>query len=65
MIEGDLMPHKPAILTATVAVTIIGPSRLPVKSLPSFLTVSRHRIKAALSFLKCKNHLYRNITISD
>ncbi|KAG2366208.1 hypothetical protein BDR07DRAFT_1257636, partial [Suillus spraguei] len=58
-----LMPHKPAILAVTVAVTIIGPSKLPVKSLPSFLTVSRYHIKAALSFLKRENHLYRNIVI--
>ncbi|KAG1836946.1 hypothetical protein DFJ58DRAFT_609558, partial [Suillus subalutaceus] len=65
MIEGDLMPHKPVILAAMVAVTIIGPSKLPVKSLPSFLSVSRLRIKAALSFLKRENHLYQNIVISD
>jgi hypothetical protein len=65
MIEGDLMPHKPAILAAMVAITIIGPSKLPVKSLPSLLSVSRHRIKAALLFLKCENHLYRNVVISD
>ncbi|KAG2033150.1 hypothetical protein BDR03DRAFT_872689, partial [Suillus americanus] len=40
MVEGDLMPHKPALLAATIAITIIGPTKLPVKSLPSILTVS-------------------------
>jgi hypothetical protein len=65
MIEGDLMPHKPAVLAAMVAITIIGPSKLPVKSLPSLLSVSRHCVKAALLFLKCENHLYRNVVISD
>jgi hypothetical protein len=40
MVDGDLMPHKPALLAATLAVTIIGPGKLPFKSLPSILTVS-------------------------
>jgi hypothetical protein len=65
MVDGNLMPHKPALLAATIAITIIGPSKLPVKSLPSILTVSRHRIKAALLFLKHENHLYRDVVISD
>ncbi|KAG2029673.1 hypothetical protein BDR03DRAFT_987611 [Suillus americanus] len=58
MVEGDIMPHKPALLAVTITVTIIGPSKLPVKSLPSFLS-------AALIFLKHENHLYRNIVISE
>jgi hypothetical protein len=65
MVEGNLLPHKPTLLVTTIAVTIIGPSKLPIKSLPPFLTVSRHRIKAALVFLKHENHLYRDIVISE
>jgi len=65
MVEGNILPHRPALLAATIAITIIGPSKLPVKSLPSLLTVSRHRVKAALIFLKLQNHLYHDIDISD
>jgi hypothetical protein len=65
MIEGQLLPHRPVLLAATIGITIIGPNKLPPKSLPPFLSVNRQRVKDALLFLKKENHLYRDITISD
>jgi hypothetical protein len=65
MIEGQLLPHPPALLAATIGITIIGPTKLPPKSLPPFLSVNRKRVKDALLFLKNENHLYRDITISE
>ncbi|KAG2126642.1 hypothetical protein BD769DRAFT_1387978 [Suillus cothurnatus] len=37
MIEGNLLPHHPALLATTISITIIGPKNLPVKLLPQFL----------------------------
>lgn len=65
MIEGNLLPHRPTILAATIGITIVGPKNLPVKSLPHFLSVNRQRVWNALLFLKKHNHLYRNIVISE
>lgn len=65
MIEGKLLPHPPALLAATIAISIIGPNNLPVKSLPSFLSVNRSRVRNALLFLKKENHLYSDIIISE
>jgi hypothetical protein len=41
MIEGDLLPHRPALLAATIGITVVGPKNLPVKSLLSLLSVNR------------------------
>ncbi|KAG0696107.1 hypothetical protein DFH29DRAFT_813375 [Suillus ampliporus] len=65
MIEGNLLPHRPALLAATIGITIIGPKNLPVKSLPPFLTVNCSRVRNALLFLKKENHLYADIVISE
>jgi hypothetical protein len=65
MTEGQLLPHQPTLLAATIGITIIGPKNLPAKSLPSFLSVNRQRVKNALLFLKRENQLYRNIIISE
>ncbi|KAG1725057.1 uncharacterized protein EDB91DRAFT_1062446, partial [Suillus paluster] len=65
MVDGKLMPHRPAVLAATIAITIIGLSKLPVKSLLSILTVNRRCVKDALLFLKRENHLYSDITICE
>jgi hypothetical protein len=58
MIEGRLLPRRPALLVATIGISIIGPKNLPVQSLPSFLTVHHGRVKDALQFLKEENELY-------
>lgn len=65
MTEGNLLPHRPALLAVTIGITIVGPKDLPVKSLPSLLSVNRNRVKNALTFLKHQNHLYRDIIISE
>jgi hypothetical protein len=65
MIEGRLLPRRPALLAATIGISIIGPKNLPVRSLPSFLTVHRGRVKDALQFLKEENELYREVEISE
>lgn len=65
MIEGKLLPHRPALLAATIGITIVGPKNLPVKSLPSLLSVNHNRVRDALLFLKKQNHLYSDIIISE
>ncbi|KAG2107118.1 hypothetical protein BD769DRAFT_1675703 [Suillus cothurnatus] len=44
MIEGNLLPHRPALLATTIGITIIGPKNLPVKSLPQFLHSSEQHL---------------------
>ncbi|KAG1832375.1 hypothetical protein EV424DRAFT_1313173 [Suillus variegatus] len=58
MIEGRMLPHRPALLPATIGITIIGPKNLLTRNLPSFLTVNCGRVKDALCFLKEQNDLY-------
>jgi hypothetical protein len=65
MIEGHFLPWHPDILPATIGVSIIGPSNLPVRSLPTLLSVNRRHVQVALQFLQRHNHLYHNIIISD
>ncbi|KIK84219.1 hypothetical protein PAXRUDRAFT_152932 [Paxillus rubicundulus Ve08.2h10] len=63
MVDGQLLPPTPRILTATIGVTIIGPKNLPERCMPSMLIVSQHRVRCALQFLKHENPLYHNTTI--
>ncbi|KAG2336078.1 hypothetical protein BDR05DRAFT_978863 [Suillus weaverae] len=65
MTEGKFLPHRPTLLAAMIRITIVGPKNLPVKSLPSLLSVNRNRVKNALIFLKTQNHLYNDIIISE
>jgi len=58
MIKGQLLPHCPALLAATIGIMIIGPNKLPLKSLLPFLSMNRQWVKDALLFLKEENHLY-------
>ncbi|KAF8124056.1 hypothetical protein EV363DRAFT_1178578 [Boletus edulis] len=65
MIEGDLLPHHPNVLAATIGVTLVGAKNVPDRSLPGFLRVSRQRVRDALVFLKNNNPFYARIQISD
>ncbi|KAG2147784.1 uncharacterized protein EDB93DRAFT_1250505 [Suillus bovinus] len=65
MVEGKLLPPKPAILEAIIGVSIVGPNNFPEHCLPAFLTVSCRHLRNALLFLKRENPLYNNIAISE
>ncbi|KAF8438103.1 hypothetical protein L210DRAFT_984820 [Boletus edulis BED1] len=65
MIEGDLLPHHPNVLAATIGVTLVGAKNIPDRCLPSFLRVSRRRVHDALVFLKNNNPFYEHIRISE
>ncbi|KAG2144933.1 hypothetical protein BD769DRAFT_1661072 [Suillus cothurnatus] len=49
----------------TISITIVGAKNLPVKSLPSLLSVNCNRVKDTLLFLKKENHLYSDIIILE
>jgi hypothetical protein len=65
MIDGNILPAPPAVLSTTVAVTFITPSGKEEYSLPKILYARRHRIREALEWLKANNPLYRDIIISE
>jgi DNA-directed RNA polymerase subunit RPC12/RpoP len=65
MVDGNILPAPPAILSATVAVTFITPSGREEYSLPKILYARRHRIRQALLWLKANNPIYRDIIISE
>jgi hypothetical protein len=65
IIEGNLLPLWLAWLAATISITIVGAKNLPVKSLPSLLSVNCNRVKDTLLFLKKENHLYSDIIILE
>jgi hypothetical protein len=65
MIEGRLLPCHPALLAATISISIIGPKNLPIQSLPSFLTVHHGHVKDTLQFLKEEHELYQEVVISE
>lgn len=58
MIDPGFLPPRPAILTATIGVTFIGPQNIPLKFLPPYLRVRRKRVKDALEWLIRYNPLY-------
>ncbi|KAJ7080494.1 hypothetical protein C8R43DRAFT_965727 [Mycena crocata] len=62
---GNAMPPAPTILSATIAVTFVGAKNMPLRILPSFLTVRRRRVKEALIWLKANNWMYAEIEISE
>ena len=65
MIQGDRLPHHPAVLSATIGISIVGPNNVREKSLLKFLNVSQRRVCQALRFLKNNNPFYEHIQISD
>jgi len=65
MVQGNIMPNPSQILASTIGVTIIGPKNVRERTMPGFLWVRRHRVRAALSWLQNNNPLYTDIIISD
>ncbi|KAJ2915818.1 hypothetical protein MD484_g4610, partial [Candolleomyces efflorescens] len=59
------MPPPLSILSSTIAITYVGTNNLPKQCLPGTFRVRRHRVAAALAWLKEHNPLYGNIEISE
>ncbi|KAI0349342.1 hypothetical protein OH77DRAFT_1582337 [Trametes cingulata] len=66
MIEGNLMPQKPAVLASVLSITFVAVGALPKQWLRSTFRVRRHHVREALLWLKHNNErYYGNITISE
>jgi hypothetical protein len=65
MVEGNLLPLPPIVLSATVAVTFVTPSGKREFCFPKTLYARRHKIREALQWLKANNPLYKDIVISE
>ena len=58
MVEGQLMPRPPAILSSLIAITYIGAGRVPKNWIHSTFRVRRHHVSRALEWLKANNPKY-------
>ena len=66
MVEGQLMPRPPAILSSLIAITYIGSGRIPKNWIHSTFRVRRHHVCRALKWLKANNpKYYGDIVISQ
>jgi hypothetical protein len=65
MVEGNLLPVPPTILSATVAVTFITPTGKCEYVFPRTLYARRHKIREALRWLKENIPLYKDVIISE
>lgn len=66
MLEGNLMPRKPSILSSIISVTYIGLGRLPKHWLRQIFRVRWRKVILALQWLKANNmKYYGNVTISE
>ena len=66
MVEGQLMPRPPAILSSLIAITYIGVGHIPKNWIHSTFRVRRHHVSRALNWLKVHNpKYYGNIAISQ
>ncbi|KAG8935210.1 hypothetical protein FRC01_005466 [Tulasnella sp. 417] len=62
-IGARTLPHKLELLASTIAVTFVGPRNCPERSMRGLFRVRRHRVLAAILWLKEHNPLYSNIEI--
>lgn len=58
MVEGQLMPRPPAILSSLIAITYIGVGQIPKNWIHSTFRVRRHHVSKALGWLKANNPKY-------
>ncbi|PPQ74787.1 hypothetical protein CVT24_003726 [Panaeolus cyanescens] len=58
MLEGNLMPRRPAVLASLVSIAFIGPGKLPKNILRKLFRVRRAKVLAALLWLKKNNPKY-------
>ena len=66
MVEGQLMPRPPAVLSSLIAITYIGVGRIPKSWIHSTFRVRRYHVSRALDWLKAHNpKYYGNVTISQ
>lgn len=66
MVEGQLMPRPPTILSSLIAITYIGAGHIPKNWIHSTFRVRRHHVSRALHWLKVHNpKYYGNIAISQ
>jgi hypothetical protein len=65
MVDGNLLPSPPIILSATVAVTFVTPTGKHEFCFPKALYARRSKIREALEWLKANNALYKDIVISE
>ncbi|KIO27201.1 hypothetical protein M407DRAFT_35682, partial [Tulasnella calospora MUT 4182] len=59
------LPHGPEVLASTIAVTFVGPRNRPERCMQGLFRVRRHRVLAALLWLKEHNPLYENVDIDE
>jgi hypothetical protein len=62
---GLTMPPPVKLLSATIAITYVGPKNIEKSCLPGTFRVRRRKVQKALTWLKANNPLYRNIVISN
>jgi len=66
MIEGQLMPRPPSILSSLIAITYIGAGRIPKNWIHLTFRVRRYHVSRALNWLKVKNpKYYGDVVISQ
>lgn len=66
MIQGNLMPRPPAVLSSLIAITYIGIGKIPKNWIHSTFRVRRHHVSRALEWLRAHNpKYYGKITISQ
>ena len=66
MVEGQLMPRPPTVLSSLIAITYIGAGRIPKNWIHSTFRVRRHHVARALDWLKANNpKYYSDIVISQ
>jgi hypothetical protein len=66
MVEGQLMPCPPAVLSSLIAITYIGVGRIPKNWIHSTFRVRRYHVSRALDWLKVHNpKYYGNVVISQ
>ncbi|KIK19190.1 hypothetical protein PISMIDRAFT_85286, partial [Pisolithus microcarpus 441] len=58
MVNGNLMPHPPAILASLITITFVGVGQLPKNWIRSMFRVRRHAVRDALWWLQLNNAKY-------
>ncbi|KAI6094776.1 hypothetical protein EV401DRAFT_1881262 [Pisolithus croceorrhizus] len=58
MVDGNLMPRRPAILASLITITFIGVGRLPTNWLRTTFRVRREAVRDALVWLRSNNPKY-------
>ncbi|KIJ31242.1 hypothetical protein M422DRAFT_53440 [Sphaerobolus stellatus SS14] len=61
VVNPSTLPRSVEVLAAIVAITIVGPTSIPDKSLEDILQVQQEQVYDALLWLKTNNHLYANV----